>query len=92
VIEYDEHPSKASASREGRFVVLADAELEDCTVWVAAGANQSTSIKWEGLLARRDARARVCAVPFWVYDLNLGDEVAVMDSAEGAPALSAKLA
>ncbi|HTN25602.1 MAG TPA: DUF4265 domain-containing protein [Solirubrobacteraceae bacterium] len=91
MIEYDEHPSKAAAWRKGRFVVLPDAELEDCTVWVAAEVNSSTSISWEGLLARRlgDGRARMCAVPFWVYDLNLGDEVAVMDSAEGAAVVTA---
>ena len=33
-------------------------------------------------------RARICAVPFWVYDVNLGDEVALMDSAEGAPVVT----
>jgi hypothetical protein len=89
-VEYDEHPSKASAWRDGRFVVLPDAELEDCTVWVGAEADSTGSVKWEGLLARRLSaeRARICAVPFWVYDLNLGDEVAVMDSAEGAPVVT----
>ena len=25
----------------------------------------------------------ICAVPFWIYDLSLGDEVAVIPSAEG---------
>jgi hypothetical protein len=85
-MEYDEHPSKASAWREGRFVVLPDAEREDCTVWVGVEADSAQSVKWEGLLARRlsGKRARICAVPFWVYDVNLGDEVALMDSAEGA--------
>jgi hypothetical protein len=94
VIEYDEHPSKASAWREGRLVVLSDAELEDCTVWVGADADSSNSIKWEGLLACRlsVARARICAVPFWAYDLHLGDEVALMDSAEGAPVVTGVVA
>jgi hypothetical protein len=32
--------------------------------------------------------ARICAVPFWVYDLNLGDEVALIESAEGAPVVA----
>jgi hypothetical protein len=86
-MEYDEHPSKASAWREDRFIVLPDAEREDCTVWAGAEADSSQSVKWEGLLAYRLSgdRARICAVPFWVYDLNLGDEVALQDSAEGAP-------
>lgn len=75
-----------SAWRAGRYVVLPDAELEDCTVWVGAREATDGLVTWEGLLARRLApdRARVCAVPFWVYDLNLGDEVTLMASAEGA--------
>jgi hypothetical protein len=89
-MEYEVHPSKASAWREGRFIVLPDAEREDCTVWVGVEADSSQSVKWEGLLARRLGadRARICAVPFWVYDLNLGDEVTLMDSAEGAPVVT----
>ena len=89
-MEYEEHSSKASAWREGRFIVLPDAEREDCTVWVGAGADWSRSVRWEGLLAVRLScnRARVCAVPFWVYDVNLGDEVALMESAEGAPVVT----
>lgn len=87
MVEYDEHPSKASALRDGRLVVLPDAEAEDCTVWFSAERASSGSVKWEGLLARRlgPDRARLCAIPFWLYDLNLGDEVEVLDSAEGAP-------
>lgn len=66
--------------------MLPDAELEDCTVWVGAEADSAGSVKWEGLLARRlsSGRARICAVPFWVYDINLGDEVALLKSAEAA--------
>jgi hypothetical protein len=91
VTEYDEHPSKASAWRDGRFVVLPDAESADCTVWVGAEQHSEGAVKWEGLLARRlgPDRARICAVPFWVYDLNLGDEVALIDSAEAAPVVTA---
>jgi hypothetical protein len=65
---YEEHSSKVSAWREGRFIVLPDAEREDCTVWVGAEADSSQSVKWEGLLAVRLScnRARICAVPFWV--------------------------
>lgn len=90
MVEHDEHPSKASAWRDVRFVVLPDAEVEDCTVWAGAEAHTSGAVKWEGLLARRlsGGRARICAVPFWVHDLNLGDEVALMDSAEGTPVVT----
>jgi hypothetical protein len=88
--EFEEHPSKASAWRAGRYVVLPDAELEDCTVWVGTSEATDGLVTWEGLLARRLApdRARVCAVPFWVYDLNLGDEVTLMASDESAPVVT----
>lgn len=90
MVEFEEHPSRAAAWRAGRFVVLPDAELEDCTVWVGADAGSEGSVTWEGLLARRlsSTTARICAVPFWVYDLNLGDEVALMESADGAPVVT----
>lgn len=84
---YEEHSSKASSWREGQFVVLPDAEEADVTVWFGDSADASGATLWEGLLAKREGRdrARVCAVPFWVYDVNLGDEVTVIESAEGAP-------
>lgn len=90
MVEHDEHPSKTAAWRDGEFVVLPDAESEDCTIWVAVEEHSGGTVKWEGLLARRlgHDRARVCAVPFWVYDLNLGDEVTIMESAEGAPVVT----
>jgi hypothetical protein len=86
VPRYEEHPSKASSWRDGQFVVLPDAEAADTTVWFGANAEADGEPLWEGLLAKRTGsdRARVCAVPFWLYDLNLGDEVSVIDSAEGA--------
>lgn len=84
---YEEHPSKASSWREGQFVVLPDAEEADVTVWFGESADASGATLWEGLLAKREGRdrARVCAVPFWLYDVNLGDEVSVIESAESAP-------
>ena len=84
--EFEEHPSKAAAWRYGGFVVLPDAEAEDCTIWFRLEPDADSDMRWEGLLGRRlsDDRARVCAVPFWVYDLNLGDEVRIVTSAEGA--------
>jgi hypothetical protein len=66
---------------------MPDAELADCTVWFAGSKDATGAVVWEGLLARRLAndRARICAVPIWTYDVNLGDEVEVMESGEGAP-------
>jgi hypothetical protein len=84
---YDEHPSKASAWRNGEFVVHPEAQAEDCTVWFGRAPDARGEIAWEGLLARRLSkdRARICAVPFWAFDVNLGDEVAIVESQEGAP-------
>ena len=66
--------------------MLPDAEAADCTIWLPLEPEADSDMRWEGLLGRRlsDDRARVCAVPFWVYDLNLGDEVGIVASAEGA--------
>ena len=33
-------------------------------------------------------RARLCAIPFWAHDLNLGDDVVLMESGEGAPVVT----
>jgi hypothetical protein len=86
---YVEHPSKVGAFRGGQMVVYPDAVREDCTVWSSfeIGDEQGPGEElWEGLLARRLSpdRARICAVPVFVYDVNLGDEVAVAESEEGA--------
>jgi hypothetical protein len=86
VDKFEEHPSRASSWRDGRLVVLPEAETADSTVWFATQADAGGEALWEGLLARRtgDDRARVCAVSFWLYDVNLGDEVSLVESAEGA--------
>jgi hypothetical protein len=79
---YRDHPSKATRLEEGEFVVLEDADAADCTVWIFFGRDGQGDELWEGLLSQRIApdRARICAVPVWVYNLNLGDEVAVVES------------
>jgi hypothetical protein len=83
---YDEHPSKAAAWRAGEFIVFPEAIDEYTTVWFACGRNENGSTTWEGLLARRiDANcARIAAIPYWVRGVSLGDEVSVVESAEGA--------
>ena len=78
---YDEHPSRASGLRGDELDVHPDAAESDCTVWFGYEPEQ-----WEGLLAVRVSAGcvRISGVPYWVYDLNLGDEVRVIESAEGA--------
>jgi Domain of unknown function (DUF4265) len=84
---YDEHPSRVSAWRDGKFVVHPNAASEDCTVWFPMGHDGESDGRWEGLLAQRLApdRARICAIPFWARGVSLGDEVSVIESGEGAP-------
>jgi uncharacterized protein DUF4265 len=81
VPHYEEHPSRASGVRGDELVVHPDAAASDCTVWFAYEAEH-----WEGLLAVRvcSDRVRLSGVPYWVRDLNLGDEVRVVESADGA--------
>ena len=79
---YQEHPSRTAALRAGEIEVHPGAEESDCVVWVELEDDEG----WEGLLARRidGRRARVCAIPFRAYDLNLDDVVGLGLSDEGA--------
>jgi hypothetical protein len=81
VTHYQEHPSRASGFRGGELVVHPDAAESDCTVWFYYEPE-----RWEGLLAVRVEadRVRISGVPYWIYDVNLGDEFRVVESAEGA--------
>lgn len=84
VADYQEHPSKVTTWRAGQFVVLQEAERADCTVWVAFDTDGDDA-SWEGLLATTgdDGKVTVQSVPYFVYDLALGDEVSTVASAEG---------
>jgi hypothetical protein len=86
VADFREHPSKVAAWRDGRFVVHPDAAAADCTIWFGIEPDEPGQVQWEGLLGLRlgEDRARVCAVPFWLYNLNLGDETRTIASQEGA--------
>ncbi|MCW2742235.1 MAG: hypothetical protein JWR45_2657 [Blastococcus sp.] len=82
---YLEHPSKAARWRNGSLEVHPDAAAATQTVWVAVDPAEDGDVVWEGLLARSPAegRAVIAAVPVFAYDLNLGDQVEVVTSAEG---------
>jgi hypothetical protein len=81
--DFDEHPSKVTTWRDGDFVIHPDADREDETIWAFV---HDGPVTWEGLSARRIAedRARLTAIPFWVYNLDLGDEVALGTAPNGA--------
>ena len=82
---YVEHPSKAARWRDGGFEVLPEAAAATERVWIALPPDDDGGRVWEGLLALMPAadRAVIAAVPVFAYDLNLGDEVEVVASAEG---------
>ncbi|MEV4263529.1 DUF4265 domain-containing protein [Kribbella sp. NPDC049584] len=57
------------------------------TVWFAIPTEPDAPRIWEGLRARRSPgreTAEICAVPLFAYDLNFGDEAAVIASGKGA--------
>ena len=83
---YVEHPSKASRWRDGGFEVHPAAATANLVVWVGLEPGTDGTPQWEGLLAvpTRANRAVIAAVPAFAYDLNLGDEVDAIASAEGA--------
>ncbi|GEM_PF-6640945 len=84
--QYLEHPSKASRYQARTFIVHPEARVEDCTVWAPLDKAPDGVERWEGLVGIRLAldKVRVCAVPVFADDLNLGDEVKVVGSAQGA--------
>jgi len=89
VARFLEHPSRASRWSGQEFEVLPAAASEDATVWFSvptAPSAANAEPTWEGLLAKRltSDRVEIAAVPVFLYDLNLGDEPAVMESGEGA--------
>ena len=80
-----EHPGTVARWRDGDFEVHPDAATATQVVWVAVDPAEDGQVVWEGLAAQPsgEGRAVVVAVPVFAYDLNLGDEVEVVESAEG---------
>ncbi|MGY2082225.1 DUF4265 domain-containing protein [Blastococcus sp. SYSU DS0539] len=82
---YLEHPGRVERRRDGAVEVHPEAATAPQTVWVAVYPAGDGEPAWEGLRAHPsgEGRAVVAAVPVFAYDLNLGDEVEVVPSAEG---------
>ena len=83
-MSYREHPSKAVRFEQGELVPYPPADAEDCTVWFPL--DEARSDEWEGILGRRVANGRIelVGIPVFAYGVNLGDEVAVTRTSEGA--------
>ena len=75
----------------GELVGYPPAMEEDCTLWVAL---QDQADEWEGVLGKwsSEDEAEIVGIPVFAYDLDLGDVVRVVRSAEGAPVVSALVA
>jgi len=84
--QYKEHPSPTGRLVDGQLVPVPGSVSADATVWLALPAESDDVQVWEGLAAHRgasDNRVEVRAVPFFAYDVNYGDELSVVASAEG---------
>ncbi|MFI5693506.1 DUF4265 domain-containing protein [Kribbella sp. NPDC051586] len=85
--QYKEHPTVTCSLVVGQLVPVPDSLEADVTVWLGLPEHGESGQIWEGLVAKRLAgqdRVEIRAIPMFAYDLNYGDEVAVVASAEGS--------
>src|SRR5207237_263921 len=82
-----EHPSKAVRLVGGELVGYPASAEEDCTLWLALADGPD---EWEGILGKRypEDKAEVVGIPVFAYDVNLGDVVRTVMSANGAAVFS----
>jgi hypothetical protein len=80
-----EHPSRVARWSNGEFEGLPESSTASLTVWFAAGPGDEDGVEAEGLLAEPAGpdRAVIAAIPVYIYDVNLGDEVEFATSSEG---------
>jgi hypothetical protein len=80
-----EHPSRVARWSHGEFEGLPGASAASLTVWFAADPGDEDGVEAEGLLAEPIGphRAVIAAIPVYIYNVNLGDEVEFVASAEG---------
>lgn len=83
--EYRLHPSLVTRWRDGQLEPWPEAAGATETVWFALPEEPDGARYWEGLNGRpeTDGTVTVLGVPAYAYDLNLGDRVTVVRSAEG---------
>ena len=82
--DYRQHPSVVAHWHDDSLQPLPEAQEAEETVWFAVPPEPDTEQMWEGLRGRleKDGTATVLAVPAYLYDVNFGDRVNVMRSAE----------
>jgi hypothetical protein len=82
-VAYREHPAKVvRLDAEGQLTGYPPAEAQDRTVWFSI----DDTADWEGLLGQTVGpdRVAIVGIPIFVYNVNLGDEVAVTRTPESA--------
>lgn len=84
--EYKQHPSPTGHLIDGRLVPVPESVAATETVWFALPGEAGETQVWEGLAAATTEakdRVKLRAVPLFAYDVNYGDEISVVASAEG---------
>lgn len=84
--EYRQHPSVVAHWRDALLQPLPEALEARETIWFAVPPEPDAEQMWEGLRGRleADGTATVLGVPAYIHNLNFGDRVSVMRSAENA--------
>ncbi|MCD4851418.1 DUF4265 domain-containing protein [Arthrobacter sp. AK01] len=84
--DYRQHPSVVAHWRDDSLQPIPEAQEAEEILWFAVPPEPDTEQMWEGLRGRleKDGTATVLAVPAYLYDVNFGDRVNVMRSAENA--------
>jgi Domain of unknown function (DUF4265) len=91
--QYKQHPSPTGHLIGGQLVPVPEAVAATETVWLVLTDEPRFRLRlrkdtiWEGLAAEAtEAKDRVVvrAVPLFAYDVNYGDELSVVTSAEGS--------
>lgn len=84
--QYKQHPSPTGHLIDAQLVPVPESVAATETVWLALPIETDEVQVWEGLAAETtEAKDRVIlrAVPLFAFDVNYGDELSVVTSAEG---------
>ncbi|WP_371405586.1 DUF4265 domain-containing protein [Kribbella sp. NBC_00662] len=84
--QYKEHPAPTGRLVDGQLVPVPESVSAGATVWLALPTESGEVQLWEGLAAHRltsGDTVEVRAVPLFAYDVNYGDELSVVVSADG---------
>ncbi|TFC06533.1 DUF4265 domain-containing protein [Cryobacterium sp. MDB2-33-2] len=83
--EYRQHPSKVARWDDGGLVPIVEGTADPVTVWVALPPENGRQY-WEGMNAWSvsDGVVELRAVPAFACNLNFGDRLSTVKSAEGS--------